>query len=50
LHGSLLPKNPAIADYLIKQAVTNKYGKFYSKKIDDSLTDLARRIAMKRPR
>lgn len=50
LHGSLLPKNPAIADYLIEQAVINKYGKFVGKKIDDSLTTLARKIAAKRPR
>jgi len=50
LHGSLLPKNPAIADYLIEQAVINKYGKFVGKKIDDSLTDLARKVAAKRPR
>lgn len=50
LHGSLLPKNPAIADYLIEQAVINKYDKFVGKKIDDSLTDLARKVAIKRPR
>lgn len=50
LHGSLLPKNPAIADYLIEQAAINKYGKFIGKKIDDSLIDLARKFAMKRPR
>ncbi|MBP3036084.1 hypothetical protein J2M53_07450 [Arthrobacter sp. zg-ZUI100] len=28
LHGSLLPKNPAIADFLIKAAVIRKYGSF----------------------
>jgi len=50
LHGSLLPKNPAIADYLIEQAVVNKYGEFNGKIINDSLTNLARRVAMKRPR
>jgi CobQ-like glutamine amidotransferase family enzyme len=50
LHGSLLPKNPAIADFLIEQAVINKYGKFTNKKIDDSLADLARKVAIKRPR
>lgn len=50
LHGSLLPKNPAIADFLIKQAVVRKYGKFTSKKIKDPYTELARKIALKRPR
>lgn len=50
LHGSLLPKNPAIADFLIKQASINKYGKFEGKKLDDSLCNLARKEALKRPR
>ncbi len=51
LHGSLLPKNPAIADFLIEKAVINKYGKFSTdKKIDDSYAELARKAALKRPR
>jgi CobQ-like glutamine amidotransferase family enzyme len=52
LHGSLLPKNTAIADYLIEQAVVGRYGKFESsgKKIDDNFSELARKIAAKRPR
>jgi CobQ-like glutamine amidotransferase family enzyme len=50
LHGSLLPKNPAITDYLIEQAATNRYGKFTGKKINDSLIDHARKTALKRPR
>lgn len=51
LHGSLLPKNPAIADYLIKQAAINKYGTFEPiTKIDDSLAQKAREVTMKRPR
>ena len=28
MHGSLLPKNPAISDYLIKTAVERRYGEF----------------------
>ena len=28
LHGSLLPKNPAVADFLIRAAVTRRYGAF----------------------
>lgn len=51
LHGSLLPKNPAIADFLIKKAVINRYGLFNPiSKPDDNLTDQARKSAMKRPR
>lgn len=50
LHGSILPKNPAIADFLIKQAVINRYGKFNKRKINNHYTEMARKIAMKRPR
>ena len=28
MHGSLLPKNPAISDFLIETAVTRRYGTF----------------------
>ena len=50
LHGSLLPKNPAVADFLIKTAVTKKYGEFSNDLIDDLFADLARDIAKTRPR
>jgi hypothetical protein len=50
LHGSLLPKNPNIADFLIEQAAINKYGEFNGKSFDDSVTELARKVAIKRPR
>ena len=50
LHGSLLPKNPRIADWLIKQAALNKYGSFTAQDINDKLAASARRIAIKRPR
>lgn len=50
LHGSLLPKNPAIADFLIEQAANNKYGEFEPTVIDDSFADKARAVALKRPR
>lgn len=50
LHGSLLPKNPHLADWLIEQAVTRKYGEFEPTVIDDHLADTAREIALKRPR
>ena len=28
LHGPILPKNPNVADYLIKAALDNKYGTY----------------------
>lgn len=50
LHGSLLPKNPAIADFLIEKAAINKYGDFTPTVIDDRFATSARKIALKRPR
>lgn len=50
LHGSLLPKNPAIADFMIKQAAINKYGEFNENVFDDRISDLARKVTLKRPR
>jgi len=50
LHGSLLPKNPAIADFLIKTAVKRKYKTFSHDLIDDMFADLAREVARERPR
>jgi CobQ-like glutamine amidotransferase family enzyme len=50
LHGSLLPKNPNLADFLIEQAVINKYGEFEPQVIDDRFASMARAVAMKRPR
>lgn len=50
LHGSLLPKNPRIADWLIEKAATRKYGEFIPQVIDDRFADSAREIAARRPR
>lgn len=50
LHGSLLPKNPAIADWLIEQAATRRYGDFTPNIIDDRFADKARDVAARRPR
>ena len=50
LHGSLLPKNPAIADYLIRTAVERKYGSFTPGGPDDRYAGLAREHATRRPR
>jgi CobQ-like glutamine amidotransferase family enzyme len=50
LHGAILPKNPAVADFLIEQAVIRKYGDFTPSVIDDHLAHAARKVAAKRPR
>ncbi len=50
LHGSILPKNPALADFLIKTAVTKKYGEFSTDVIDDLFANMARAVAEDRPR
>lgn len=50
LHGSLLPKNPQLADYLIQKAIEKKYGKADLDKLDDTIATKARSIAMDRPR
>ena len=50
LHGSLLPKNPLVADFLIEKAVIKKYGEFAPTVIDDRFAELAREVASRRPR
>ena len=50
LHGSLLPKNPRLADWIIEQAITLKYGEFEPTVIEDRFAELARDIAQRRPR
>ncbi len=50
LHGSLLPKNPAIADFLIERAAQRKFGQFTPTAIKDHFATKAREIAAKRPR
>lgn len=50
MHGSLLPKNPRIADFLIEQATSRKFGEFTPMVIDDRFSELARKTALKRPR
>lgn len=37
LHGSLLPKNPHFADYLIAKALERRYGKIKLKPLDDTI-------------
>lgn len=50
LHGSLLPKNPAISDYLIRTAATRRYGSFTPRASLDETTSKARESAKQRPR
>lgn len=50
LHGSILPKNPVIADFMIRTAVEKRYGEFSSNIIDDLFVELARDVAENRPR
>lgn len=50
LHGSILPKNPRLADFLIRTAVMKKFGDFSTDLIDDLFVDLARDVAQQRPR
>jgi CobQ-like glutamine amidotransferase family enzyme len=50
LHGSLLPKNPAIADFLIRTAAERKFGTFTPGNPHDHYAELAREHAARRPR
>ena len=61
MHGSLLPKNPAIADFLIRTAVERRYGTFEPERLQDAdsraalarldeAAEQARRVAAGRPR
>lgn len=48
LHGSLLPKNPHFADFLITKALERRYGKITLKPLDDWLEWQAHEQATKR--
>ena len=59
MHGSVLPKNPRLADFLIRTAAQNRYGEFSPKQTDsqraeiaklDELAERAREVAVTRPR
>lgn len=41
MHGSLLPKNPRLADWLIEAALTRRYGEAGLTPLDDTLEQLA---------
>lgn len=46
LHGSLLPKNSKLADWLIEKAIANKFGEAMLKDLDDSLATQARKTSL----
>lgn len=50
LHGSLLPKNPAISDFLIGEAARRRYGSFEPLAGTDATVERARASAKRRPR
>ncbi|OZG61963.1 glutamine amidotransferase [Bifidobacterium lemurum] len=59
MHGSLLPKNPAISDFLIRAAAERRYGGFAPQPTAEQQAELtrldrfaqeARRVAITRPR
>lgn len=52
LHGSVLPKNPRLADFLIRTAIERKTSDEFNPEhmIDDLFADLARDVARERPR
>ncbi len=49
MHGSLLPKNPKLTDWLLKKALEVKYGKEVElKSLDDSLENQAHQTAIQK--
>lgn len=50
LHGPLLPKNPEIADWLIETALKRQGADPTLEKLDDSVENAAKKVAMTRPR
>lgn len=50
LHGSLLPKNPWLADELIRLALSRRYGEMELAPLDDGLEEKAHAAAVKRTR
>ena len=50
LHGSLLPKNPRVADFLLGQALALRGESLPEVGPDDTLAERAREVAASRPR
>lgn len=50
LHGPVLPKNPAVADFLIKTALERQGRDVKLPRLDDDLEKMAHKVAAERPR
>ena len=50
LHGSLLPKNPRLADLLLRQALSRRHGDVELEPLDDGLENMAHAGATERAR
>ena len=50
LHGSLLPKNPRLSDFLIGEAARRKFGEFVPVAGESETVARARESAKRRPR
>jgi len=48
MHGPLLPKNPKIADALIRRAMKKRYGDITLEPLDDTLENKAQEVMLKR--
>lgn len=48
MHGPLLPKNPEVADFIIKKALGKRYEDVSLKELDDELEQKAKSILLKR--
>ncbi|HWV34395.1 MAG TPA: glutamine amidotransferase [Thermomicrobiales bacterium] len=48
LHGALLPKNPALTDWLIAAGLTRRYGDITLAPLDDAIEQRAQRAAISR--
>ncbi len=48
LHGSVLPKNPWLTDWLIERALRRRYGEAALRPLDDRLEEVAHRAAVRR--
>ena len=48
MHGPILPKNPALADFLLKTALEKKYGEATLAPLDDYAAEAARRVVIER--
>jgi len=48
IHGPLLPKNPSLADYIIKKALERKYGEINLSDINDDWENKARSYIMQK--